>query len=180
MSNENVEVDYSTPSKDMSSPDLMESALSHLQLIRDTHWSDKDRIGVPLDDDDPDGPGSADRLGAARIAIQAINILIARENERPVSADRMSSHDETINYRLVSNPVSAQDAKDMWQYIQEAYSVGVLLSQLNHAEDVDMVALAEIGKLIVRLLSQPMEAATGIVTEKRGTAEADAKESEQQ
>ena len=82
------EIDYSDPNERMSSPDLMTSALSNLELIRDTHWSEKDRIGVPLDDDDPDDPGGADRLAAAKCAIAAIEILIARDNARHLNENQ--------------------------------------------------------------------------------------------
>ena len=41
----------------------------------------------------------------------------------------------TIDYRACDTPLSVRDAEDMWQYIQYAYSVAVVLSQLNEAAD---------------------------------------------
>ena len=78
----------------------------------------------------------------------------------------MSSHTETITYKKVSNPLSVQDAEDMSQYIQEAYSVAALLSQFDESQDCDPYSITEIGKTIVRLLSQPMEASGQILSEK--------------
>ena len=54
----------------------------------------------------------------------------------------------------------------MSQYIHEAYSVAELLSNFDESKDFDSYALTEIGKTIVRLLSQPMEASGQILHEK--------------
>ena len=79
----------------------------------------------------------------------------------------MSSHAGTIGYKMVSTPASVQDIEDMSQYIHEAYSVAALLSKFDETQDFDSYALTEIGKTIVRLLSQPMEASGAILSEKR-------------
>ena len=85
----------------------------------------------------------------------------------------MSSHAETINYKMVSTPVSVQDVEDMSQYIQEAYSVAELLSERDETKEVDSYSITEIGSTIVRLLSQPMEASGSILSEKRGAEKKD-------
>ncbi len=79
----------------------------------------------------------------------------------------MSRHSETITYKMVSTPASVQDIEDMSQYIHEAYSVAALLSKFDESQDFDPYSLTEIGKTIVRLLSQPMEASGAILSEKR-------------
>jgi len=82
----------------------------------------------------------------------------------------MSNHAETIHYKIVSTPASVQDVEDMSQYIHEAYSVAELLSKFDESQDFDPYALTEIGKTIVRLLSQPMEASGQILSEKSDAA----------
>ena len=77
-----------------------------------------------------------------------------------------------MTYKVVSTPASVEDVKEMWQCIQEAYSVATLLSMADENKDLDRYALPEIGKVIVKLLSQPMECSTRIFTEKRDAAEA--------
>lgn len=72
-----------------------------------------------------------------------------------------------MTYKMVSTPPSVEDVDEMWQCIQEAHSVATLLSIADENKDLDPFALPEIGKMIVRLLSQPMECSTGICTEKR-------------
>ena len=73
--------------------------------------------------------------------------------------------------KMVSNPVSHEDAEEMLHCIYEAHAVGVILSRLEGAEEVDLSGIINcIGENLVRLLGQPMEAATGICTEKEGAA----------
>ena len=76
-----------------------------------------------------------------------------------------------MTYKMVSTPVSYEDADEMWQCIQEAHSVATLLSMADENKDLDPCALPEIGKVIVRLLSQPMECSTYISNEKEAAAE---------
>lgn len=75
-----------------------------------------------------------------------------------------------MTYKMVSTPPSVEDVDEMWQCIQEAHSVATLLSIADENKDLDPFALPEIGKMIVRLLSQPMECSTGICSEKRDAA----------
>lgn len=72
-----------------------------------------------------------------------------------------------MTYKMVSTPASVEDVEEMWQCIQEAHSVAYLLSKADEMSDIETCALTEIGRAIVRLLSQPMECSTNLCSEKR-------------
>ncbi len=69
MATENVQ------DKGMSSAGLMAKAISDLELLHRTHWTDDCRFGRPY----PDNDATVDRPKLARSAIEAIKIVLDRE-----------------------------------------------------------------------------------------------------
>lgn len=82
----------------------------------------------------------------------------------------------TGTYEKILTPVSVGNAEEMLQCIYEANSVAYLLTCVDEAEGFGAEYLTEIGKTIIRLLSQPMECSGQVIsdtqaaTEKKGGA----------
>ena len=64
--------------KGMSSAGLMAKAISDLELLHSTHWTDDCRFGRPY----PDNDATVDRPKLAGSAIEAIKIVLDRETEK--------------------------------------------------------------------------------------------------
>ena len=78
----------------------------------------------------------------------------------------MSSHSGTIQYHAVSTPASVNDVETMYACIYEAHSLAAVLTSLSD-EDIDIHVVTGVGDLLIRTLSQPLEASGAILSEKR-------------
>ncbi len=81
MAKENAQVIYDVGNslhKSMTSAGLMAKAISDLELLHSTQWTDDCRFGRPY----PDNDATVDRPKLARYAIEAIEIVLDRETEK--------------------------------------------------------------------------------------------------
>ena len=77
----------------------------------------------------------------------------------------------TGTYERILTPVSVENAEDMLQCIYEANSVAHLLTRLDESEAFGAEYLTEIGRTIMRLLSQPMECSGKVISDAQAVAE---------
>ena len=78
-----------------------------------------------------------------------------------------------MEYRPVAHPATAEDIDDMWQSINQAYSLAVLLESLDETnswteiDELNVFTITAIGGLLTKLLSQPMDAVVELSRDKR-------------
>ena len=77
----------------------------------------------------------------------------------------------TGTYDTILSPASVDNVEDTLQCIYEASSTARLLTSMSVDNQMDTDAITEIGNVITRLLSQPMECTGQIISEKRAAAE---------
>ena len=77
-----------------------------------------------------------------------------------------------MDYRPVATPPTAEDFEDMFQCLNQAQALGVILSRLDDTDTaVDVWSIIDVGKLLKNLMAQPIEVATELSREKRDAAE---------
>ena len=77
-----------------------------------------------------------------------------------------------MTYEMISTPASVENVEEMLQCIYEASSTARLLASMGRADGgvMDMDAITEIGNVITRLLSQPMECVGQVISEKQAAS----------
>ncbi|MCH7509913.1 MAG: hypothetical protein IIB68_08730 [Proteobacteria bacterium] len=76
----------------------------------------------------------------------------------------------TGTYEKILTPASVENVEETLQCIYEANSVAHLLTCLDEAEEFGAEYLTEIGRTIMRLLSQPMECAGQVIRDTQAAA----------
>ncbi len=125
--------------KGMSSAGLMAKAISDLELLHSTHWSDDCRFGRPY----PDNDATVDRPKLARSAIEAIKIVLDRETgkkkEKPPSFLTDNNPEQTLeNVRRMLDLLSYLNRSEPMNDYAEAgvnmilWEVGDTLTELGN------------------------------------------------
>lgn len=77
-----------------------------------------------------------------------------------------------MGYRPVATPPTAEDLEDMFQCLNQAHALGVILARLDDTDTaVDVWAMIDIGKLLKNMLAQPIEVASELSREKLGATD---------
>ncbi len=77
-----------------------------------------------------------------------------------------------MSYEKILTPASVENVEETLQCIYEASSTARLLASMGRADGgvMDMDAITEIGNVITRLLSQPMECVGQVISEKQAAS----------